>query len=112
MAAIEKRVFDEPDATSDAIERMLREDVGIGGAQFTRVTVQPGWRWSEHVRPIVQTESCQVDHLVYMLSGRMAARADSGDEVEFAAGEWGHIPPGHDGWTVGEEPAVWIEVVH
>jgi quercetin dioxygenase-like cupin family protein len=74
-----------------------------------RATFQPGWRWSEHVKPIAGTESCQVAHLGYFITGRMRVVMDDGQEMEFHPGDFGVIPPGHDAWIVGDQPCVVID---
>lgn len=107
-----KRTFDKPNTTMDAIEKLTLDAVELGGSKVVRVTAEPGWAWSVHSKPVQKTVSCQVDHLFYVISGRVAARTDDGQEETFAPGDLAHIPPGHDGWTVGEEPAVWIEIAH
>ncbi len=112
MAAPTKSNFAKPDQTMHPTENMTVDTVELGGHTFYRVTIQPGWRWTKDLAPVVGTKTCQMDHLLYILSGRVAARADSGEEVEFAGGDLASIPPGHDGWTVGDEPAVWIEIPH
>lgn len=112
MAAPTKANFAKPDGSSHPTENMMVDELAVGGHAFRRVTIQPGWRWTKDLAPLVGTATCQMEHLLYMLSGRMTARADSGEEVEYAAGDLASIPPGHDGWTVGDEPAVWIEIPH
>ena len=112
MAAPTKSNFDQPDQTSHPTDNMTVDTVELGGHTLRRVTVQPGWRWTKDLGPVVGTEICQEDHLLYMLNGRMAARSDSGEEVEYSAGDLAHIPPGHDGWTVGDEPAAWVDIPH
>ena len=76
-----------------------------------RFTFQPGWRWSECIKPVVGTDSCQVSHVGYMVSGRIVVRLADGTEHPISAGESYTIPPGHDAWVVGNEPAVGIEVM-
>ena len=71
-----------------------------------RMTLQPGWRWSESVRPIVGGDSCQTHHVGYAISGRMHVLMDDGQEMDVGPGEAIQIPPGHDAWVVGEEPCV------
>jgi quercetin dioxygenase-like cupin family protein len=77
-----------------------------------KITAEPGWRWSEHLRPVVGGDTCQKHHLVYVLSGKMRAKMTGGTEYEFGPGDIGVIPPGHDGWTDGDEPVVWLEIPH
>jgi mannose-6-phosphate isomerase-like protein (cupin superfamily) len=82
------------------------EDFMIG-----RVILQPGWRWSECVKPVVKTESCQVSHVGYAVSGRITVRANDGAQVAIAPGMSYTIPLGHDAWVEGNEPFVGIEVI-
>jgi len=111
MATIEKKSLNQPEQTKN-IGRVKVEAVTIGGLSFQRDTAQPGWRWSVDVKPVAKTESCQVNHLLYVISGRLHVRTNDGKEVEFNAGDMGLIPPGHDGWTVGDKPVVWLEFQH
>lgn len=111
MATIEKKSLNQPDETKN-IGRAKVEVVTIGGLGFQRNTAQPGFRWSVDVKPVAKTESCQVNHLLYLISGRLHVRMDDGKEVEFNQGDMGLIPPGHDGWTVGDKPAIWLEISH
>lgn len=109
---MQKKNFDSPDETMQPAEKIKSEKVDIGDKTFYRVTAQPGWRWSVDLKPVFKTDSCPVDHLLYMISGRMVVRMDDGEELEYVAGDLASIPPGHDGWGTGEEPTVWIEVPH
>lgn len=84
--------------------------VTVGQTTLARITFERGWHWAEHVRSIAGTESCEVTHTLCILSGRIATRLDSGETFELGAGEVAFIPPGHDGWVVGDEPVVAIEV--
>ena len=74
-----------------------------------KFTLEPGWKWSECVKPIVGTDSCQVLHTGYVVSGRMKLVHDDGSEQEIGAGDVYVIRPGHDAWVVGEEPYVGID---
>ena len=111
MATIEKKSLNQPEQTQKT-GRVKVEGIKMGGLNFQRATAEPGWRWSKDVKPVAKTESCQVSHLVYVISGRLHVRMDSGKEEEFDPGDMGAIPPGHDGWTVGDKPAVWLEISH
>ncbi len=82
----------------------------LGDFKFARGVFQPGWRWSEHVKPIAQTDSCQVHHAGYVISGRVKVVMDDGSETEIGPGDAYVIPPGHDAWVVGDEPLVALEV--
>ena len=76
----------------------------VDDTTLARVTLEPGWKWSEHVRPMVQTESCQVHHLQYVVRGRLRIVQDDGGAMDLEAGDFASIPPGHDAWVVGDEP--------
>lgn len=80
------------------------DSVTVGRAVF-----EPGWKWSECVKPIAGTESCQVPHVGYVLSGRMHVRMDDGAEIEVGPDDAVVIPPGHDAWTLGDEPCVMLD---
>ena len=103
-----KKSFDAPEEIRP-IKRGKVEVVDLGRAQAMRVTFEPGWRWLECVKPIVGTDSCQVAHLFHVSSGKMEFRIDDGSKAEFGPGDVASIPPGHDAWTVGNEPFVCID---
>src|SRR5207248_6936258 len=107
-AATITRNFDNPDETRN-ISKGKVEVVNLGDVQAMRATFEPGWKWSESVKPVAGTETCQVAHMGYQVSGRMAVKMDDGSEHEFRAGDAGVIPPGHDAWVVGDEPVVFID---
>ncbi len=85
------------------------ELVKVGGAMVGRATLQPGWRWSTSVRPIVKTNSCQAAHFQYHVSGVLRVRMDDGTEFDCKAGDVSLLTPGHDAWVVGDEPVVVID---
>jgi mannose-6-phosphate isomerase-like protein (cupin superfamily) len=81
----------------------------LGDTIVARMTAEPGWKWSKDVKPVVNTNSCQLAHRQYALSGRLRVRMDDGAEQEFGPGDAIYIPPGHDAWVVGNEPFVAVE---
>ena len=83
--------------------------VTVGGATIGRFMFQPGWRWSESIKQVVKTDSCQNHHQGVGVAGRIHVVADNGAEVEIGPGEAYNIPPGHDAWVVGDEPFVGYE---
>jgi len=85
------------------------ELLNIGGAMVGRATLEPGWRWSTCVKPIVQTSSCAAAHFQYQISGVLHIRMDDGTEFDTHAGEVSLLPPGHDAWVVGNEPVVVVD---
>jgi mannose-6-phosphate isomerase-like protein (cupin superfamily) len=103
-----KQNFDNPDETRP-FEKGRAEVVEVSGLSLMRATFEPGWTWSECVKPIAGGDSCQVSHKWYVVSGRMKMRMDDGTELEWRAGDVGVIPAGHDAWVVGDEPFVFID---
>ena len=81
----------------------------VGKTMIGRATFEPGWRWSESVKPIVGTDSCQVPHNGYVVSGRIHIKMDDGTEFEAGPGDAYEIPAGHDGWVVGDKAYVGID---
>src|ERR1043166_7340711 len=104
----ESKTFNSPDETRN-VEKGKVEVLNVGGSQVMRATFQPGWKWSECVKPIVGTYSCQTSHLVYTVSGKMIVRMDDGAEIQINPGDVTSIPPGHDAWIVGAEPYVGVD---
>jgi quercetin dioxygenase-like cupin family protein len=110
MAQLQTKRFKTPDEVRPFAGDMGQiELVELSGSTVGRGTFPPGWRWSEHVKPIAGTDSCQVEHIGYVLDGRMKVVMDGGDEIEVGPGDVFRMPPGHDAWTVGEEPCVLLD---
>ena len=105
---IERKSFNSPDETQ-APSKAKAEIVNIGGFTVTRLTMEPGWKWSTDMKPVVKTDSCEKQHNGVCISGRVNIRMDDGTEVEYGPGDVASIPPGHDAWVVGNEPAVFLE---
>jgi mannose-6-phosphate isomerase-like protein (cupin superfamily) len=105
MAGIEVKNLGSPDETRTFDHGKL-EIVSLSGLTFGKATFEPGWRWSQSVKPIAGTDSCQVHHNGYVVSGRMHVLMDDGSEGEAGPGDVLVIPAGHDAWTVGDEPCV------
>jgi quercetin dioxygenase-like cupin family protein len=110
VAGIEVRNFDNPDETRPFEAKGRLEIVTLGGREIGKAIFEPGWRWSDHVKPIAETDSCEFEHLGYMLSGRMRVRMDDGSEGEIGPGDVFAIAPGHDAEVVGEEPCVMLDI--
>jgi hypothetical protein len=85
------------------------EVVEIGGGTIGRLTLEPGWRWSEHVKPVANTDWCEAPHFQYQVSGILHVVMSAGDEYDFVAGAVAVVPPGHDAWVVGDEAVVLID---
>jgi quercetin dioxygenase-like cupin family protein len=108
MNDAEHRSFDEPDEIRE-FPHGRAEILKIGGGEVGRLVFEPGWRWSEHVKPIAGTESCQAPHFQYHVSGRIAIKMDDGTVFEAKAGDVTSLPSGHDAWVVGDEPVIAVD---
>jgi quercetin dioxygenase-like cupin family protein len=110
MAKMKIQRFSTPDETRPFVDKGRLEILHVGDGIVGRGIFEPGWRWSKHVKPIAQTSTCEAAHSGYVLSGRMRVLMDDGQEAEIAPGDYVTIPPGHDAWTVGNEPCVFLDV--
>jgi hypothetical protein len=108
MAGITAGSFDQPDETRTPPNTRI-EVVRLGSHTAARITFQPGWRWSQDVKPVVGTESCQVRHVGMITSGRLHVVHEDGSEADAVPGAVYVIEPGHDAWVVGDEPVVGFE---
>jgi hypothetical protein len=85
------------------------EIVHAGGGVVGRLTLEPGWRWSQDVKPVVGTEWCEAPHFQYQVSGTVRIRMADGTEFDSKAGDVTVLPSGHDAWVVGDEPVVLVD---
>ena len=108
MANAEMKNLSSPDETRK-FEKGKMEVVNIGGGTVGRATFQPGWKWSEHVKPIAGTDLCMAPHFMYQMAGRMKVVFEDGREVESGPGDVVIIPPGHDAWVVGNDSVVVVD---
>lgn len=104
----EKKSFAQADEIR-TFENGMVELVSVGGSEIGRITLQPGWRWSDHVKPIAGTDLCEAPHFQYQLSGTLHVLMSDGTEFDIQAGEVNALPPGHDAWVVGDEPVVVVD---
>jgi class 3 adenylate cyclase len=102
------RRWDEPDETV-RFGGVTEQLISIGGLTVSRSIQPAGWRWREHFQPLVGGEWCQAHHVGVTLEGRQAILLEDGTELEYGPGDLYDIPPGHDGWTVGDESCVMLE---
>ena len=109
MASLEAKSFDSPDEVRPFEGKGKAEIVNVGGQMVGRATFEPGWQWSTNVKPIAGTDSCQIHHVGYVLSGGIKVTMDDGTETEAKAGDVFVIEPGHDAVVVGDEPCVTLE---
>ena len=108
VAGVQSRNFDSPDETRTP-EKTQVAVVRMAATTAARMTFEPGWRWSDCVKPVAGTESCQARHVGVVQSGRLAIKHEDGTEVEIGPGEAYVIEPGHDAWVVGDERFVGFE---
>jgi mannose-6-phosphate isomerase-like protein (cupin superfamily) len=107
--AVHKKSLDAPDETRSFGHGKM-EVVHVGGVTVNRLHYEPGWKWSQDVKPMAKTDRCEVEHVGYMVQGRLKIVARDGSEGELTAGDGFVIPPGHDAWTVGNETAILLDV--
>ena len=109
MQGIQVKSFDTPDETRPFDGKGMAQLVEVAGRPVARGTFEPGWRWSNDVKPIANTESCEAPHFQYHVSGRLAIRMDDGTELVAGPGDITSLPSGHDAWVVGDEQAVVVD---
>ena len=109
MARLQAKSLEKPDEVRPTpfgrVDIYTLDDIVIG-----RMVFQPGWHWMEHVQPIARTAFCQYHHVGICISGRLGNRLEDGTTNEIGPGMVYEIPPGHDGWVIGDEPFVAYDV--
>ncbi len=110
MPKMEGKNFRSPDESKTPFAKGRIDVVKVGGLTINKETLEPGWRWSTHVKPVVGGESCQKYHVKIFLAGRQRVRMDDGTEMEFGPGDVAVMEPGHDAWVVGDEANILIEL--
>jgi quercetin dioxygenase-like cupin family protein len=108
MASAEHKGFARADDVR-TFEKGRIELLNIGGGVIGRLTLEPGWRWSTHVKPIAGTAWCEAPHFQYQVSGRLHVQMADGTAFESGPGDVTALPAGHDAWVVGNEPVVAID---
>jgi hypothetical protein len=106
--AAEKKTLGQPDEVR-TFEKGRLELVNIGGGSVGRLTLEPGWRWSVHVKPLAGTELCEAPHFQYHASGVLHVVMADGSEFDAVRGDITALPSGHDAWVVGDEQVVLID---
>jgi uncharacterized cupin superfamily protein len=109
LEQMQKKSLEEPEERR-MFDHGKVELVTVGDVTFGRATLQPGWKWSTCVKPIVHTESCQATHLQYHVAGQLHVVMDDGEEEDFGPGDVSFLPAGHDAWVIGDEPVVIIDI--
>lgn len=109
MSDLQSKNFSSPDETRKFSGHGHVDLVNLESGPVGLGTFEPGWRWSNDVKPLAGTDSCQVEHVIYVLSGRMKVVMDDGQESEVGPGDVAHVPPGHDAWTLGDDACVSLD---
>jgi len=110
MVGVQKKNLDTTADETREFGQGQMQAATIGDFKVARLLLEPGWKWSEHVRPLAQTDSCQVRHTGYAISGQMKVVTDDRTELDIGAGDAYVIEPGHDAWVVGDEPFLGVDV--
>jgi hypothetical protein len=108
VSVLASKSFTEPEEVREFPHGHI-DLVNVGATTVGRAEFEPGWRWSQDVKPIAGTDSCQAAHTGYVLSGRIHVVMDDGREAEAGPGEAVCVEPGHDAWTVGNETCVMLD---
>ena len=109
MAGIEVKNVNSPDEVRQFSGNGHANVLQLGGHPVLYGTFEPGWRWSENIKPLAGTDTCEATHLLYCISGRMKVVMDDGSEGEVGPGDVMSIAPGHDAWVVGDEACVAVD---
>jgi len=108
MQQTQHKSFGAPDEVRD-FPNGHAEIISIGDGEVGRMVFEPGWRWSNDVKPIAGTASCEAPHFQYHVSGELAIRMDDGTEFVARAGDITSLPSGHDAWVLGDEPVTVVD---
>lgn len=108
MEAAELKDFGKPDEVREFPKGRV-EIVNIGGATIGRAILEPGWRWTTSIQPLVHTKSCEAPHFQYHIAGVLRVKMDDGSEFDCKPGDVSRLSAGHDAWVVGDEPAIIVD---
>lgn len=109
MTEYERKNFSDEKNETRNFEHGKVELIAMGAGTIGRLVLQPGWRWSNDVKPIAKTELCEASHFQYLVSGKLHVKMSDGTEFELIPGDVSYLPPGHDAWVVGNEPVVLVD---
>ena len=110
MPSLHKKTFDSPDEVRSPYEKGRVDVVDKPQGPVKRVTLEPGWRWTEHTKPVVGTDLCELFHVKLILAGTFGVRTADGTEMEFDPGDLAVIETSHDAWVVGNEPVEFLDL--
>lgn len=104
----EAKTFDAPEEVR-TFENGHLDLITVAAGQIGRLTLQPGWRWSTHVKALAGTDLCEAPHFQYHLAGTIGIRMEDGREFVLGPGSVSYLGAGHDAWVIGDEPVVLID---
>jgi quercetin dioxygenase-like cupin family protein len=110
VTKLEAKSHDNPDEVRQP-DKTKVEIVRLEGFTVGRFKMKPGWKWSQCIKPVVHTDSCQLSHVGFVVSGSLTIKLNDGTEKTIKAGDSYTIPPGHDAWVDGNEDFVGIEIM-
>jgi hypothetical protein len=108
MGGFLQKNIDKPDEIR-RFDKGHLDALTLGDVVFGRATFEPGWKWSECVKPIAGTDSCEVHHNGYILSGSLHIVMNDGAEYDVNAGDVFVCPPGHDAWVTSDKPCIALD---
>ena len=108
MQTVEHESFGSPAETRE-FPHGRAEILNVGAATIGRLVLEPGWRWSNDVKPIAGTDSCLAPHFQYHVQGRLGIRMDDGTEFIAGPGDVTSLPAGHDAYVLGDDPVVIVD---
>src|SRR5436305_13456121 len=108
MAGLTVKQFDSPDETRTP-DKSRMDVLDLGSAKAARLTAQPGWKWSECIKPVAGGDSCQARHVGAVMAGQLHVAHTDGTEADLGPGDAYMIEPGHDAWGTSTEPFVAYE---
>jgi len=107
MAGAQKRSLGTPDERV-RFEGIAADVVTVGDAAISRVEFQPGAHCALGGRLLAGNrrarESCQAHHTGLVVQGHLHVEMDDGSTLDVEPNEVYDVPPGHDGWAIGDEP--------
>ncbi len=106
---MQKKSFDTPDQTMTPAKTKI-DICNLDSGSIARSKFEPGWKWSVDLKPSAGTDTCQMHHVLCVMSGRLKVIMDDGSEMDFGPGDIADIPAGHDAWVVGDEAVVGFDV--
>ncbi|MFK0001042.1 cupin domain-containing protein [Paenarthrobacter sp. NPDC090522] len=108
VTQLQVKSHNSPDETRRP-DKTVVDIVTVGDYTIGRNTFQPGWTWADCIKPVVGTDTCQLNHVGFCVSGALEAETDDGNRINISAGDSYTIPPGHNARVVGDEPFQGVE---